>query len=153
MAAQAPSLAEQVRGPLVALRHAAPGEHTLTLQVTPDSLGPVQVKAHIGAAGVRIELLGATDAGREGLRALLTDLRRDLAGTGMNASLTLAGDSDRSQGGLAGDWGAGQQGTRGGNGSAGARAERTTTLAAAPLPETTRPTTPTTGALGVDVLT
>lgn len=150
--AAAPSLAEQVRGPVMALRHAAPGEHTLTLQVTPDSLGPVQVKAHIGAAGVRIELLGVTDAGRDGLRALLTDLRRDLAGTGMNASLSLAGDGDRPQGGLAGEWGGGPQDGRGPTARPGLRADPGANVAELPT-ETARPAAPTTGATGVDVLT
>lgn len=150
--AGAPSLAEQVRGPVMALRHAAPGEHTLTLQVTPDSLGPVQVKAHIGAAGVRIELLGVTDAGRDGLRALLTDLRRDLAGTGMNASLSLAGDGDRPQGGLAGEWGGAQHDGRGPATRPGLRVDPGALTAELPT-ETARPTAPTTGATGVDVLT
>ena len=152
-APQAPTLADQVRGPLVALRHAAPGEHTLTLQVTPESLGPVQVKAHIGAAGVRIELIGATDASRDSLRALLTDLRRDLAGTGMNASLSLAGDPARPQGGLAGEWSGTQQDARGGRTDARPPGDGSGPAAEVPTPETPRPTPPTTGARGVDVLT
>lgn len=82
-------LAEQVRGPVLDLRNAAPGEHVLTLRIRPEHLGPVQVRAHIGADGVRVELVGATEASREGLRQILGDLRRDLAATGMTGQLSL----------------------------------------------------------------
>ena len=151
-AAQA-SLADQVRGPVLALRTAAPGEHVLTLKVTPENLGPVQVRAHIGAEGVRIELVGATDAAREGLRNLLTDLRRDLAGTGMNATLSLGSDSG--PGARSGQGGAGDLGAPG-DGSGQARSGRPTGSAAArDVPAAPPvPTTPTSsGAHGVDILT
>lgn len=147
------SFAEQVRGPVLALRTAAPGEHMLTLKVTPDNLGPVQVRAHIGPDGIRIELVGATDAAREGLRNLLTDLRRDLAGTGMNASLSLGTDSG--PGGRSGQGAPGDLGSTG-DGSAQARPGRTaaaarevTTPDLPPVPA--RPTS--SGAHGVDILT
>ena len=146
------SLAEQVRGPVLALRTAAPGEHVLTLKVTPDNLGPVQVRAHIGADGIRIELVGATDAARDGLRGLLTDLRRDLAGTGMNASLTLGADSGT--GGRSGQ-GATDPGWTG-DGSGRARPGPAAGAPAARDPHTAQavPVTPTSsGAHGVDILT
>lgn len=147
------SLAEQVRGPVLALRSAAPGEHVLTLKVTPENLGPVQVRAHIGAEGIRIELVGATDAAREGLRNLLTDLRRDLAGTGMNASLSLGGDSG--PGGRAGQGAAGDLSSAG-DGSGHARSGRSSDSAVTREPHTASavPLTPTSsGAHGVDILT
>lgn len=62
----------------------------MTLAVTPDDFGPVTVKAVITADGVKMELFASTDAGRDALRSAMTDLRRDLAGTGMNASLDLS---------------------------------------------------------------
>ncbi|MCQ1988071.1 flagellar hook-length control protein FliK [Arthrobacter sp. zg-Y844] len=62
----------------------------MTLSITPDNLGPVTVRAHVGAEGVRIELFAPSEAGREALRTLMTDLRRDLAGSGMNANLSLS---------------------------------------------------------------
>lgn len=66
------------------------GSHQLTMTVNPDSLGPVTVRAHISASGeVRVELLGTTDAGREALRTIATDLRRDLAAVMPHASLSL----------------------------------------------------------------
>lgn len=148
-----PSFVEQVRGPVLALRTAAPGEHLLTLKVTPDNLGPVQVRAHIGPDGIRIELVGATDAAREGLRNLLTDLRRDLAGTGMNASLSLGSDS--APGGRTGQGAPGDLGSAG-DGSAQARPGRQAAAArevtTPDLPSATaRPTS--SGAHGVDILT
>ena len=76
--------------PLFSLAAAHQGEHVMTLSVTPDNLGPVTVRAHVGADGVRIELFAPSEAGRDALRTLMTDLRRDLAGSGMNANLSLS---------------------------------------------------------------
>jgi flagellar hook-length control protein FliK len=62
----------------------------VTITVTPDNLGPVTVRAHITADGMRVQLFAPTDAGRDALRAVLPDLRRDLAGSGINSSLDLS---------------------------------------------------------------
>ena len=62
----------------------------MTLSVTPENLGPVTVRAHVSADGIRVELFAPNDAGREALRTILTDLRRDLSGAGMNTSLSLS---------------------------------------------------------------
>ncbi|WP_146364192.1 flagellar hook-length control protein FliK [Arthrobacter yangruifuii] len=86
----APALLTQVSQPLFSLAAASQGEHVMTLSVTPDTLGPVTVRAHVGADGVRIELFAPSDTGREALRALMTDLRRDLSGSGMTATLSLS---------------------------------------------------------------
>lgn len=86
-------LNEQLVRPVFTLASAAPGEHTLTLEVAPDNLGSVTVKAHIGPDGVRVELFAASDAGRDALKAILTDLKRDLAGQGLNATLDLSARS------------------------------------------------------------
>jgi len=88
--AQPTPLAGQLTGPLQTLVDAGAGEHVLTVRVTPDDLGPVTVRAHIGTDGVRIELFAPNDAGREAVRAVLTDLRRDLAGAGTSTSLELS---------------------------------------------------------------
>ncbi|QIK84303.1 flagellar hook-length control protein FliK [Sanguibacter sp. HDW7] len=79
---QAAPLDDQLRVPLGALRTLPFGDHILTLRVEPRDLGPVQVRAHLGADGLRVELVGATDTVREQLRAVLPDLRRELAATG-----------------------------------------------------------------------
>jgi Meckel syndrome type 1 protein len=75
---------------LFTLAAASPGEHVMTLQVTPDDLGPMTVRAHIDAAGVRIELFAPGDAGREAIRGALPELRKELADAGFGASLDLS---------------------------------------------------------------
>ena len=88
------ALAPQLTGPIVSLARAPEGEHRITLTISPESLGPVTVRAHIAGGTVRIELHAPGDAGREALRAILTDLRRDLAAAAPQASLTVsAGDT------------------------------------------------------------
>ncbi|TFD90927.1 flagellar hook-length control protein FliK [Cryobacterium psychrotolerans] len=86
-------LASQIAGPLFTLAGARSGEHVLTINVAPDNLGPVTVRAHITGDNIRVELFAPTDLGRDALRAMLPDLRRDLAGSGMNAQLNLSSGS------------------------------------------------------------
>ncbi|MCW4385730.1 flagellar hook-length control protein FliK [Salinibacterium sp. SYSU T00001] len=84
--------AAQLTRPIAQLRTAGSGEHIITVNVTPENLGPVTVRAHIGADGMRIELHSASDAGRDALKAILGDLRRDLASLGVHTpSLTAGG--------------------------------------------------------------
>ncbi|EMY34103.1 hypothetical protein D477_011441 [Arthrobacter crystallopoietes BAB-32] len=84
-------LATQVARPVFSLVQAGPGEHTMTLRVSPEELGPVTVRAHIGADNsVRVELFAVNDAGREALKTVLAELRRDLAASGLNANLDLS---------------------------------------------------------------
>ncbi|MGN6759985.1 MAG: flagellar hook-length control protein FliK [Leifsonia sp.] len=68
----------------------------MTVHVTPDTLGPVTVRAHVGSEGVRVELFAPTDAGRDALRAILPDLRRDLSGAGLSGTLDLSSQSQPS---------------------------------------------------------
>ena len=82
--------AQQVSAPVLSLASAGEGEHTLTLTVSPENLGPVTVKAQITGASIVIELAAPTETGREALRALLVDLRRDLAGLAASSSIVLA---------------------------------------------------------------
>ncbi|WP_146066095.1 flagellar hook-length control protein FliK [Cryobacterium sp. Y82] len=86
-------LAAQIMKPLFSLATAAPGEHVLTISVSPDNLGPVTVRAHVTGEGIRVELFAPTDLAREALRVILPDLRRDLAGSGLSAQLDLSSDS------------------------------------------------------------
>jgi flagellar hook-length control protein FliK len=94
----------QLARPLFTLANAGPGEHTMTVQVNPKNLGPVTVQAHVGAGGIRIEMFAASADGRDVLRQALPELKRDLAGAGISASLDLSsnaqsgnpqGDQDR----------------------------------------------------------
>jgi hypothetical protein len=79
--------------PLFTLAGAPQGQHIMTLQVTPEDLGPMTVRAHIDAAGVRIELFAPGDAGREAIRGILPELRKELADAGFGASLDVSDHS------------------------------------------------------------
>lgn len=80
----------QLARPLFTIAAAGPGQHTMTVEVNPQNLGPVTVQAHSGADGIRIEMFAATSDGRDVLRQALPELRKDLAGAGINASLDLS---------------------------------------------------------------
>ncbi|WP_457317233.1 flagellar hook-length control protein FliK [Sinomonas sp. RB5] len=114
-AAPPQGFADQLSRPVATLAQAGPGEHLMTVKVTPENFGPVTVQARIGADGVRIELFAPTDAGRAAVHSVLADLRRDLAGTGLGASLDL---SQRGAPQQPGGQGQGQPGSQpGGHGS------------------------------------
>ncbi|MCP1430091.1 hypothetical protein J3D45_002589 [Microbacterium foliorum] len=84
------AVAAQVSPVVVSIAQRPAGTHHLTLTVNPDNLGPVTLRAHISAAGdVQVELSGATEIGREALRTMLVDLRRDLAGVMPHATLSM----------------------------------------------------------------
>lgn len=85
-------LLPQLSAPVLSLASAADGEHSVTLTVAPESLGPVTVRAHIAAGVIRLELHAPSEAGREALRAILTDLRRDLAVAAPGSSLAMSSD-------------------------------------------------------------
>lgn len=96
----------------------------MTISVVPETLGPVTVRAHLSADGVRIELLATHDAGREGLRSILGELRRDLAAGGMASSLSVGNGNTSTAGpgnGSAGhgNAGGGQAGHDNGSGQRG----------------------------------
>jgi len=86
-------LATQVAKPLFTLSGVKPGEHVLTINVTPENLGPLTVRAHVTGEHIRVELFAPTELAREALRAILPELRRDLAGGGLNAQLDLSSQS------------------------------------------------------------
>ena len=78
----------------------------MTISVTPDTLGPVTVRAHVSPEGIRVELFAPTDLGRDAIRAILPDLRKDLAGAGVGANLDLSSQNQPSDaGGRRGDTG------------------------------------------------
>ncbi|MFJ4170085.1 flagellar hook-length control protein FliK [Paenarthrobacter sp. NPDC089714] len=83
-----PPLNHQLAQPLFALASAKPGEHVMTLRVSPEDLGPLTVRAHIDHAGVRIELFATGDAGREAVRHVLPELRRGLEDAGASLNLS-----------------------------------------------------------------
>ncbi|WP_442543550.1 flagellar hook-length control protein FliK [Arthrobacter sp. KN11-1C] len=95
-------LLPQVSGPLFSLASAAPGAHVMTLKLSPEDLGPLTVRAHIDAAGVRIELFAPGEAGREAVRSVLPELRRGLGESGFGASLDLSEHSAPADAGAGG---------------------------------------------------
>jgi flagellar hook-length control protein FliK len=92
-------LSSQLSGQLTSLRQLPHGEHILTLTVNPETFGPVRVVAHITHDGVTLQLFGASDQARAALKAALPDLRRDLAGTGLQPNLELGSGSGSGSGG------------------------------------------------------
>ncbi|WP_210479806.1 flagellar hook-length control protein FliK [Naasia sp. SYSU D00948] len=93
-AAAPPPLPQQLAAPILDLQAAAPGEHIITVRVAPENLGPVTVRAQVTADGMTVELFAPTDQARDALKAILPDLRRDLAQSGAGTSVGLgAGDS------------------------------------------------------------
>ncbi|WP_345148803.1 flagellar hook-length control protein FliK [Arthrobacter ginkgonis] len=105
-AADQAALNRQLGGPVARLAEAGPGERSVIVRVSPDTYGPVTIRATIGADGsIKVELTSATDAGREALRSGLADLRRDLAQVlGPQAQLSVDPRTDQ---GRAGSFGPG----------------------------------------------
>ncbi|WP_344779225.1 flagellar hook-length control protein FliK, partial [Microbacterium marinilacus] len=85
-----PPLVPQLVPHVTALAAAGDGDHEVTLTVSPEDLGPVTVRARISGDTMRIELFSPSDVGRDALRLVLADLRRDLAIAAPHATLSLA---------------------------------------------------------------
>ncbi|GGJ69429.1 flagellar hook-length control protein FliK [Glutamicibacter ardleyensis] len=91
-----PALHRQLIGPITTLVTEANGEKTISINVAPENLGPVTVKAHLGTEGLRLDVSAPTEAGREALRAMLPELRKELAATG-GGQLNLASGEQSAQ--------------------------------------------------------
>ncbi|WIB68872.1 flagellar hook-length control protein FliK [Curtobacterium sp. MCBD17_035] len=89
-------LAQQLARPLFTLAAAPHGEHVVTVTVSPETLGSVTVRAHVSADGMRVELFAASDAGRDAVRSIMPELRRDLGQTGVATTLDLSGQNQPS---------------------------------------------------------
>ncbi|WP_396134517.1 flagellar hook-length control protein FliK [Citricoccus sp. I39-566] len=77
----------QVAGRAVALPD---GTHLATVRISPEALGPVTLEATSRDGAIRLEITAATEAGRENLRVVLTELRRELAAAQPGATLDLS---------------------------------------------------------------
>ncbi|WP_241795422.1 flagellar hook-length control protein FliK, partial [Microbacterium sp. C5A9] len=117
------TVAAQVAPAVLSIAQRPAGTHHLTMTVNPDSLGPVTVRAHIGQGGeVQVELVGGTDAGRDALRSIVADLRRDLAAVAPHATLSVStGTSAEASAGRGGQPGADGSATDQGTAREGAR--------------------------------
>ncbi|MFE4949261.1 flagellar hook-length control protein FliK [Leifsonia sp. NPDC056665] len=86
----APPLQQQLAQPVMTLARQPDGDHVVVVRVAPDDLGPVTVHARVSDTGVHIELFAPNDAGRDAIRQILTDLRRDLNATTANSSVSVS---------------------------------------------------------------
>ena len=78
------------------LRGGPDGAHTMTLVLTPDTIGPVEVQVTLQKGAVDLTLRGAHEHGRAALLDALPDLRRDLEAAGLTTSRL---EVDRDSGG------------------------------------------------------
>lgn len=81
-------LGGQLASPLFSLA-AGSTNHTMTLRVSPESLGTITLQAHIGPGGVRIELF-AGESARAALSNILPELRLGLSASGLSATLLVS---------------------------------------------------------------
>jgi flagellar hook-length control protein FliK len=86
----------QVARQVAVLRGGPDGAHTMTLVLTPDTLGPVEVQVTLQKGTVDLTLRGAHEQGRAALLDALPDLRRDLEAAGLSCSSL---EVDRDSGG------------------------------------------------------
>jgi flagellar hook-length control protein FliK len=84
-AAPAP-VGSQVARQVAVLRGGPDGTQTMTLVLTPENLGPVEVSVTLSKGTVDLTLRGAHDMGRAALLDGLPDLRRDLESAGLTCS-------------------------------------------------------------------
>jgi flagellar hook-length control protein FliK len=85
-ASAAQPVGAQVARQVAVLRGGPDGAHTMTLVLTPDTLGPVEVNVTLSKGTVDLTLRGAHEHGRAALLDALPDLRRDLESAGLNPS-------------------------------------------------------------------
>lgn len=86
----------QVARQVAVLRGAADGSHTMTLVLTPETLGPVEVQVTVSKGALDLTLRGAHEFGRAALLDALPDLRRDLEQAGLTVA---SAQVDRDTGG------------------------------------------------------
>lgn len=93
-----PPLLKQLTAPLVTVLSAVPGQRTMNIHVAPETLGPITVSAQLGPSGLRVDLSAPTDAGTHALRALLPELRREMAALGQGSVQVLSPENATSTG-------------------------------------------------------
>lgn len=81
--APAPTAAQLVEPVAAVHRRGLDGTHTITVDITPDELGPVRVEVQLREGNVELRLSGHSEAARDALRAALPDLRRALEAAGV----------------------------------------------------------------------
>jgi flagellar hook-length control protein FliK len=86
----------QVARQVAVLADGPDGAHTMTLVLTPDSVGPVEVQVTLQKGTIDLHLRGAHEHGRAALLDALPDLRRDLEAAGLTTARL---EVDRDSGG------------------------------------------------------
>ena len=76
----------QVSRQVALLSSAGNGSHTMTLVLTPENLGPVEVQVTVNQGNLDLHLRGAHEMGRAALIDALPELRRDLEAAGLSPS-------------------------------------------------------------------
>jgi flagellar hook-length control protein FliK len=84
--ASAAPVGTQVAQHVAVLRSGPDGVHTMTVVLTPENLGTVEVQVTLSQGSVDLTLRGATEAGRAALLDALPELRRDLQAAGLTCS-------------------------------------------------------------------
>lgn len=143
-------VSDQLTRQVAVLRSAADGSHSMSLVLTPETLGKVEVHVTIKHGVLDVTLRGANELGRAALLDALPDLRRDLEAAGLSLSRL---DVDRQTGGTRSDQSSGWQqpsGERGGRPGDGAPSRRWGQPADTQEARTTHPTNGSTSA-GVDI--
>jgi flagellar hook-length control protein FliK len=79
-------VASQVARQVAVLSGGPDGEHSMTLVLTPDTLGEVQVQVTLTKGAIELALRGAHEHGRAALLEALPELRRDLEAAGLSPS-------------------------------------------------------------------
>ncbi|MFD1721206.1 flagellar hook-length control protein FliK, partial [Amnibacterium endophyticum] len=95
-----PTLPQQLAEPIVLLQSAPDGEHVVIVKVTPENLGPVTVHAHVAHGDLDVQLFAPNADGRDALKSMLSDLRRDPGADAAGTSTTLSlgtGDAPQQQ--------------------------------------------------------
>jgi flagellar hook-length control protein FliK len=113
-AATAQAVGTQVARHVAVLRGAPDGTHSMTLVLTPETLGRVEIHVTVSQGTVDLTLRGAHEHGRAALVDALPDLRRDLETAGLACS-RLAVDRDTGSSASAQQqapqqWGSGERG-------------------------------------------
>jgi len=87
-------VATQLGRQIAVLRNAPDGSQTMTLVITPESLGPVTIAVTVTDGTLDLTLQGSSEHGRHALLDALPDLRRDLEGAGLSFSKLEVGASN-----------------------------------------------------------
>jgi flagellar hook-length control protein FliK len=84
--APAPPVGGQIAQHIAVLRGVDDGEHSMTLVLTPERLGPVEIQVTVSKGTLDLSLRGAHEQGRAALLEALPELRRDLQSAGLTCS-------------------------------------------------------------------